>query len=441
MNLTFNDRDEYKRKVIAENLAKLIDSSMDISPTVIDGNWGTGKTEFSLKLLDYISTSYPEKKVIYIDAFKEDHCEDPLLSVTAAIAGALPQPKQKALIQKAIPALKFTGSTALKAVAGWLLKQEAGALAEDFQQAMKDTSNAAIDGAMENLIQDHIDAESNVNALKDKIRELSSESQIIIIVDELDRCRPTFSIDMLEKIKHIFDIENVFFILVTNLNQLKASVNHIYGHSVNSQSYLDKFIKYTLTLPETFKPDGYTITHTSEFHWKGLAANAPEQTASCHLMKEQIGELLRVRPLSLRETETLFRYYSIFQTLSKDHISEKKLYAWNLTVLSSIYLYCFAEKSAVTNFPSKDSLLSLTDTLNIKNIDLNVEYGYRIPHYFYVIYGICKENSIPTGEYFNLHENTLKKIDEFYESLTERGFSRFNFTKTVKATFDTFSLM
>ncbi|WP_312315168.1 P-loop NTPase fold protein [Atlantibacter sp.] len=441
MSLTFNDRDEYKRKVIAERLAKLIDSSTDISPTVIDGNWGTGKTEFSLKLLDYITTSYPEKKVIYIDAFKEDHCEDPLLSVTAAIASALPPSKQKDLIQKAIPALKFTGSTALKALAGWLLKQEAGKLADDFQQALKDTSNAAIDGAMENLVQEHIDAESNVNALKDKIREFSSENQIIIIVDELDRCRPTFSIDMLEKIKHIFDIKNVFFILVTNLNQLKASVNHIYGHSVNSQSYLDKFIKYTLTLPETFKPDGYTITHTSEAHWKGLAAKAPEQTASCHLMKEQIGELLKVRPLSLRETETLFRYYSIFQTLSEIRINEERLYSWNLTALSAIYLYCFAEKSAVTNFPSKDSLISLIDSLNIKNINLNVEDSYIIPHYFYVIYGMCKENSISTGEYFNLHEDSIKKIDEIFEGLNGRGFSRFNFTKTMKATFDTFSLM
>lgn len=441
MSLTFNDRDEYKRKVIAENLAKLIDSSMDISPTVIDGNWGTGKTEFSLKLRDYISTVYPEKKVIYIDAFKEDHCEDPLLSVTAAIAGALPQPKQKALIQKAIPALKFTGSTALKAVAGWFLKQEAGTLADEFQQAMKETSNAAIDGAMENLIQEHIDAESNVNALKDKIRELSSDNQIIIIVDELDRCRPTFSIDMLEKIKHIFDIENVFFILVTNLSQLKASVNHIYGHSVNAQSYLDKFVKYTLTLPETFKPDGYTITHTSESHWAGLAAKSEEQTASCNLMKEQIVDLLRARPLSLRETETFFRYYCIFQTLSKDKISNGMLFSWSLTVLTSIYLYCFAEKRAITNFPSKDSIISLSDTLNINDINFNVDDSYNIPHYFFVIYGICKGNNISAKEYFNLSDDALKKIDEFMDNLLERGFSRFNFTQTVKATFDKFSLM
>jgi hypothetical protein len=441
MSLTFNDRDEYQRKIIAENLSKLIDSSMDISPTVIDGNWGTGKTEFSLKLLDYISNSYPNKKVIYIDAFKEDHCEDPLLSVTAAIAGALPPPKQKALIQKAIPALKFTGTTALKALAGWVLKQEAGAMAEDFQQAMKDTSNAAIDGAMENLIREHIDAESNVNALKDKIRELAKENQIIIIVDELDRCRPTFSIDMLEKIKHIFDIENVFFILVTNLNQLKASVNHIYGQSVNSQSYLDKFIKYTLTLPETFKPDGYTITHASDSHWKGLAAKAADQTASCNLMKEQITDLLKVRPLSLRETETLFRYFSIYQTLSAEKIDQGKIFAWNLTVLTSIYLYCFAEKRAIANFPSRDSIQSLTDNLFINNIDFNVENGYYLPQYFYVIYGICKENNTRVKEYFNLDDEAFKKVDEFYNSLIERGFSRFSFTKTVKATFDKFSLM
>ncbi|WP_333872091.1 P-loop NTPase fold protein [Kosakonia cowanii] len=441
MSLTFNDRDEYQRKIIAENLAKLIDSSMDISPTVIDGNWGTGKTEFSLKLLDFISNSYPNKKVIYIDAFKEDHCEDPLLSVTAAIAGALPLPKQKALIQKAIPALKFTGTTTLKALVGWLLKQEAGTLAEDFQQAMRDTSNAAIDGAMENLIQEHINAESNVNALKDKIRELAKDNQIIIIVDELDRCRPTFSIDMLEKIKHIFDIENVFFVLVTNLNQLKASVNHIYGQSVNSQSYLDKFIKYNLTLPETFKPDGYTITHTSDSHWKGLAAKATDQTASCNLMKEQIADLLKVRPLSLRETETFFRYFSIYQILSAEKIDRNKIFSWNLTVLTSIYLYCFAEKRAIANFPSKDSIRSLADNLLINNIDFNVDNGYSIPQYFYVIYGICKENNTPIKEYFNLDNDAFRKTEEYYNNITERGFSRFSFTKTVKATFDKFSLM
>jgi len=158
-------------------------------------------------------------------------------------------------------------------------------------------------------------------------------------------------------------------------------------------------------------------------------------------MKEQIGDLLRIRPLSLRETETLFRYYSIFQNLSKDNINEKMLYSWNLTVLTSIYLYCFGEKRAIANFPSKDSLLSMADSLVLKNIDLNVEYSYSIPHYFYVIYGICKESNIPTKEYFNLSDEALKKIEEFYESLISKGFSRFSFTKTARATFDTFSLM
>jgi len=304
MNWTFDDRDEYQRKPIAKNLISLIDTNVDISPVLIDGNWGTGKTEFSLKMQRLIIAEHPDKKVIYIDAFKEDHCDDPLLSVTAAIAKSLPEPKQKELIKKIIPALKFTGTAAIKAGATWLLKQETETLAEEFQDALKDTTNAAIDGVMEDIIKDHMDAEKNIMALKEKIRELATASQIIIIVDELDRCRPDFSIAMLEKIKHIFDIENVYFILITNLQQLKASVNHIYGHSVNADSYLDKFIKYTLSLPETFKPDNYSHSHTSLHHWLSLANDSSTHRDSCLLMKAQFEELLRIRPLSLRETET-----------------------------------------------------------------------------------------------------------------------------------------
>lgn len=441
MNWTFDDRDEYQRKSIAENLISLIDNNVDISPILIDGNWGTGKTEFSLKMQRLIMDEHPEKKVIYIDAFKEDHCDDPLLSVTAAIAKSLPEPKQKELIKKIIPALKFTGTTALKAGATWILKQETETLAEEFQDAIKDTTNAAIDGVMEDIIKDHMDAEKNILALKEKIRELATASQIIIIVDELDRCRPDFSIAMLEKIKHIFDIENVYFILITNLQQLKASVNHIYGHSVNADSYLDKFIKYTLCLPETFKPDGYTHSHTSLHHWLILANNSSTHRDSCLLMKAQFEELLRIRPLSLRETETFFRYFTIFQTISPDKVGKGKIYSWNLTVLTSIYLYCFSDKRAVTDFPLKSSIKSFADTLKAENTTPRVTDIHEMPHYAYVLYGLLKQSGESDYSIISIDNSDIPFMDEFYERLTERGFIRFKFLDVMKKTFDTFSLL
>ncbi|EOL8988445.1 P-loop NTPase fold protein [Cronobacter dublinensis] len=440
MYWTFDDRDEYKRKPIAENLISLIDTNVDISPVLIDGNWGTGKTEFSLKMQRLIMAEHPDKKVIYIDAFKEDHCDDPLLSVTAAIAKSLPEPKQKELIKKIIPALKFTGTAALKAGATWLLKQETEKLTEEFQDAIKETTNAAIDGVMEDIIKDHMNAEKNIMALKEKIRELAISNQIIIIVDELDRCRPDFSIAMLEKIKHIFDIENVYFILITNLQQLKASVNHIYGHSVNADSYLDKFIKYTLSLPETFKPDNYRHSHTSLHHWQSLANNSSIHRDSCLLMKDQFEELLRIRPLSLRETETFFRYFTIFQTVSPDKVGNGKVYSWNLTVLTSIYLYCFGDKRAVTDFPLKSSIKSFAETLKAENATPRVADNHEMPHYSYVLYGLLKQGGESDYTVISIDNSDIPYMDEFYEILTERGFNRFKFLDVMKKTFDTFSL-
>jgi len=38
-----------------------------------------------------------------------------------------------------------------------------------------------------------------------------SQSKVIIIVDELDRCRPDYAIRVLEIIKHLFDVNGYIF--------------------------------------------------------------------------------------------------------------------------------------------------------------------------------------------------------------------------------------
>ncbi|RCQ02754.1 hypothetical protein APT20_23565 [Escherichia coli] len=74
--LSFDTRDEYNRKTIAEKIVTLLESPISISPIVIDGGWGTGKTEFSKKLATLINNKNDTHSVIYIDAFAEDHGSD-----------------------------------------------------------------------------------------------------------------------------------------------------------------------------------------------------------------------------------------------------------------------------------------------------------------------------------------------------------------------------
>ena len=68
-------------------------------------------------------------------------------------------------------------------------------------------------------------------------------------MDELDRCKPEFSIKLIERIKHFFDIPNIVFILSTNKSQLEESINSFYGFR-SANSYLEKFIDLNIKFPK-----------------------------------------------------------------------------------------------------------------------------------------------------------------------------------------------
>ncbi len=69
-----------------------------------------------------------------------------------------------------------------------------------------------------------------------------------ILIDELDRCRPTYAVEMLETIKHIFDIQGVVFVLATDTAQLQHAIKVIYGEGFDAQNYLGRFFQRRFTL-------------------------------------------------------------------------------------------------------------------------------------------------------------------------------------------------
>jgi hypothetical protein len=66
---------------------------------------------------------------------------------------------------------------------------------------------------------------------------------VYIIIDELDRCRPDFALETLERIKHIFHVKNVKFILVYSETVLMSMINNRYGQKIDAQKYLTKFVE------------------------------------------------------------------------------------------------------------------------------------------------------------------------------------------------------
>lgn len=83
------------------------------------------------------------------------------------------------------------------------------------------------------------------------VKDVCGETPLVFIVDELDRCRPDYAVEVLEKIKHLFSVDGIVFVLSIDKKQLGNSVRDYYGSDlIDADEYLRRFIDITYTLPE-----------------------------------------------------------------------------------------------------------------------------------------------------------------------------------------------
>jgi hypothetical protein len=88
--------------------------------------------------------------------------------------------------------------------------------------------------------------------LEQAVEQLPAQGKnptLIFFVDEIERCRPTFAIALLERIKHLFDVPNLLFVLSLDNKQLEASVAAVYGQGINATEFLRPFIDLEYAIP------------------------------------------------------------------------------------------------------------------------------------------------------------------------------------------------
>lgn len=410
--LTFDERDEFKRKSIAENIMSLLQADIDISPMVIDGSWGTGKTEFCHKLINLMNGNETHH-LIYIDAFKADHANEPLMTVLAEVIKVLPDDESKqSFMKKALPAVRYGFKASAKAVVSHVLKQDFADVADDFDKEIQKTADKAIDATVESVLKDHVKADKNLKALQNALAEIAATKPIIIFIDELDRCRPNFAVDMLEIIKHTFDVEGVSFVLITNTQQLKASVNHCYGHAVDAQRYLDKFVRFTIALPETIYENGHRENVAAIEHYNNLVRSSQIleklKLFECG-SKRIVDALIIANKLSLREVETIVRHMEIYATLTQNgNFKPNAIFGFKMLAAFAIVIYCINPELALSITQKRLDAKAVGNILGVSSLSAGVE-GHRDEQELicYMLGRTAKfssDNFTPSGQAANLWE-------------------------------------
>ncbi len=357
--LRFSDRDDYNRKPIADNIITLLQAEIEISPMVIDGQWGSGKSEFCHKLKNLIKDEHQELTPVYLNAYQYDYGDDAFMMLLSAITkliddGSKDDKKNKInkqikqdIVKTACAVATVVGKNiALPALNKWLgidvekfTKETANALG-DVEKFINITQNPEM--TMEKDIKAFEDFTDNLTALKTALKAYTQDKKIVIFIDELDRCNPIFALSLLEKVKHIFDVTGIQFVFITNMSSLAATIENQYG-KIDAKTYLSKFFVFKIGLPN----EVYTKTVVLRANMQHFHIIVGKSSININVIDNKeiynlLDFLFRKDRRTLRDVERYFKNFEIFQTLPSNYsIQQNTNIGTKLLTMLTLYLISF----------------------------------------------------------------------------------------------------
>ncbi len=220
----------------------------------VDAPWGTGKSWIAKRLPDHFKKNARVGDCIYIDAFQFDYHQDPFAVVTSAILDASKEHSAQTsnLKEAAINVLKVS----LPAFGKGLIRVGGKAIGFDANElidAAVDAGSEASEKVLEQMLESFAKTKATTEAFKKKLSELATanpkKAPLIIVIDELDRCRPSYALEMLERVKHLFDVTNIVFIFFIHSPALFSAIRKTYGQDIDPHEYLKKFFSISVGLP------------------------------------------------------------------------------------------------------------------------------------------------------------------------------------------------
>lgn len=328
---TFND-DKFDRKNVAINLTKILDSKTCPKVICIDSSWRTGKTTFITMFKDMLDNNevYKNKfRSFYFNAWENDYIKEPLLAIFSEIDINIKEDDTmtKEFVNKTKPIINSVSRVLLKRLTKNILDSDN--LLEDIKNEIDNSSNK----------KDYmlIDEVSKCKQLRVELKREMNDYQkninkkIVFFIDELDRCRPNFAIELLEVIKHLFDIDNFIFMVAIDKEQLSHSIANIYGQNMDTEGYLRRFFDLDYKLPKI----------DTRQYIKTISDDIFKDYYNTEFLQFFLEEFINKKNFSLRDIDKTYYYVKLLLPLI-DTFNNSDKTSKNFYIATIGYLYALS---------------------------------------------------------------------------------------------------
>lgn len=294
------------RKPAIESLTRIVGSARSPYVISVDAEWGSGKTAFLEMWCRHLENE--GYTVVNFNAWETDFADSPFQALSAEITHQL-DGGSDSLVDEGIKNVREMATNAAVALTKSALRG-VGTMLPGAGPITAEVVIKAIEAMLKEPPQDPISEYETVrNSLGEftasiaKVAEAVSDSTegkpLVVAIDELDRCRPTYAIELLEIAKHIFLVKNVVFILAINSSALGHSVKSLYGAGFDAERYFRRFFDLQFRLPEADRVSFADALLTSTNLQRRIKSQSGDTLAPMTFAKH----LLMSNGLSLRDAE------------------------------------------------------------------------------------------------------------------------------------------
>ena len=248
------ENDRLNRQEPIEILTHLLSSLEGPCVLAVDAMWGNGKTTFLGMWAQYLRKE--KFSVVKFNAWETDHAGDPFVALSSELTEGLQKYTDDPLATKIADMKKGVTEVLRRAVPGLIRVATAGTL--DVSALMAKEAGQFLASYAEARMSEYQAAQQSVKAFQDALQNMAktlSESEshqgrpLVVMIDELDRCRPSYAVELLETAKHLFAVDHIVFVLAVNRSELAHAIKALYGRGFDAEGYLRRFFDVDFVLP------------------------------------------------------------------------------------------------------------------------------------------------------------------------------------------------